>query len=55
MYGSTSVSMLTGLFVLFAAGIAPAQDAPPPPAKKIQYSPYPRQTFPNRVYFGDTH
>ena len=23
--------------------------------KKITYSPYPAKTFPNRVYFGDTH
>jgi hypothetical protein len=32
-----------------------AQDAAGPPNKKIIYSPYPAQTFPNRVYFGDTH
>jgi len=32
-----------------------SQDSPPPPKEKIDYSPYPRQTFPNRVYFGDTH
>ncbi|MCH7603082.1 MAG: DUF3604 domain-containing protein [Planctomycetes bacterium] len=32
-----------------------AQDVPPPSEKKITYSPYPEQTFPNRVYFGDTH
>jgi len=30
-------------------------DAPPPPNRKIGYSPYPSKTFPNRVYFGDTH
>jgi hypothetical protein len=28
---------------------------PPPSGKKIEYSPYPSKTFPNRVYFGDTH
>jgi hypothetical protein len=29
----------------------------PPPRKidKSKYSPYPAKTFPNRVYFGDTH
>ena len=32
-----------------------AQDAPPPSGKKVKYSPYPEKTFPNRVYFGDTH
>jgi len=36
---------------------APPQslDAPPPTGKKIDYSPYPKETFPNNVYFGDTH
>ena len=32
-----------------------AQDAPPPSDKKVNYSPYPQQNFPNRVFFGDTH
>ena len=32
-----------------------AQDAPPPADRKVQYSPYPQQNFPNRVFFGDTH
>jgi hypothetical protein len=32
-----------------------AQDAPPPSDKKVEYSPYPKQTYPNNVYFGDTH
>ena len=32
-----------------------AQDAPGPTNRKIAYSPYPAKTFPNRVYFGDTH
>jgi Protein of unknown function (DUF3604) len=32
-----------------------AQDAPGPTNKKIKYSPYPGQDFPNQVYFGDTH
>ena len=34
---------------------AAAQDAPPPTDRKITYSPYPEQNFPNRVFFGDTH
>ena len=32
-----------------------AQDPLPPPAKRIQYSRQPQQTFPDRVYFGDLH
>jgi hypothetical protein len=40
---------------LLLAGSALAQDAPAPRAKAKNYSPYPTQTFPNRVYFGDTH
>lgn len=32
-----------------------AQDAPGPSNRNITYSPYPAKTFPNRVYFGDTH
>ncbi|WP_232829333.1 DUF3604 domain-containing protein [Tropicimonas sp. IMCC34043] len=27
----------------------------PPLDRKIQYAPYPEETFPNNVYFGDTH
>ena len=38
-------------------GLAVAQsDAPPiPMVDRSKYSPYPTKTFPNRVYFGDTH
>ena len=43
------------LAVAALASIAFAQDTPPPTDKKIEYSPYPEKTFPNRVYFGDTH
>ena len=31
-----------------------AQDTPPLD-REIQYSPYPGQTFPNHVFYGDTH
>ena len=31
------------------------QDSPGPLDRKVTYSPYPEKTFPNRVYFGDTH
>ncbi len=40
--------------VLLPAAYA-QQDTPGPTDRKINYSPYPKQTFPNRVYFGDTH
>jgi hypothetical protein len=59
------VSILaTGILCLAANAVqaekaqnAPPQslDAPPPTGKKIDYSPYPKETFPNNVYFGDTH
>jgi hypothetical protein len=38
-----------------AAGRGAAQDTPPPQDIKRNYSPYPEKTFPDRVYFGDTH
>jgi hypothetical protein len=41
--------------ILVMTDSAFAQDVPPPSGKKIEYSPYPSKTFPNRVYFGDTH
>lgn len=40
---------------LLAASTSLAQDAPPPVERQIDYSPYPEQTFPNQVFFGDTH
>lgn len=33
----------------------PTGDTPPPPNRRIKYSPYPDETFPDNVYFGDTH
>ena len=38
-----------------AATNALCQDVPPPSDKPRNYSPCPEKTFPNRVYFGDTH
>jgi hypothetical protein len=32
-----------------------AQDSPPPLNRKIAYSPYPEDNFPNQVFYGDTH
>ena len=44
-----AVALLVGAFDIRA------QDAPPPKEGQRNYSPYPEKTFPNRVYFGDTH
>src|SRR4051794_37680864 len=51
------IGMLAGASVvlLASAPAVSAQDIPPPSGEKIQYSPYPKKNFPNRVYFGDTH
>jgi hypothetical protein len=38
-----------------APSAAQAQDASPPTDREIKYSPYPEQSFPDRVFFGDTH
>ena len=47
--------MLATSVALCAVLPALAQDAPPPSDKEIQYSPYPEEDYPNRVFFGDTH
>ncbi len=48
---------IAALIVLAAVLTVPAlgQDVPPPSEGERTYSPYPEVTFPNRVYFGDTH
>ncbi len=52
----TKQATTIALFTAVIAGTgALAQDAPPPSDKPRNYSPYPEKTFPNRVYFGDTH
>jgi hypothetical protein len=50
---ATSIVLL--VLAMSGAAVRANEDTPPPTKKKIQYSPYPEQTFPNRVYFGDTH
>ncbi len=37
------------------APVVAGEDVPATQPGKRKYSPYPEQTFPNRVYFGDTH
>ena len=47
-----------GLFLCvqaFPTATAIAQDAPNVAPERSGYSPYPEQTFPNQVFFGDTH
>ncbi|WP_078059307.1 DUF3604 domain-containing protein [Tropicimonas marinistellae] len=44
------------LFVaMIFGGMASAQDIPGTQPTAEQYSPYPKQSFPNQVFFGDTH
>lgn len=44
------------LGALILSGTALAyDDAPSALPGERQYSPYPEQNFPNRVFFGDTH
>ena len=53
---SSLTKSLAGLAMMLAtASLSWADDAPPPETRRIQYAPYPEKTFPNRVYFGDTH
>ena len=51
--------VVTGILVGALGMQAPlrvvAQDAPPPTDRKIEYSPYLKEDFPNQVFFGDTH
>jgi len=49
------VAVVLACATLASTGPACAHDAPPPPNRKIQHSPYRAKEFPNRVYFGDTH
>ncbi|MCK5363232.1 MAG: DUF3604 domain-containing protein, partial [Gammaproteobacteria bacterium] len=49
------VSVVVSTLSVFWVTGARAQDVPPPTDKIVEYSPYPAMTFPNRVYFGDTH
>ncbi len=53
--GSLAAGIGAFLISSWASAPALADDAPPPSDHKVQYSPYPQKTFPNRVYFGDTH
>jgi hypothetical protein len=49
--------LVAGLFgaAVLAGPVLADDDVPGTPPKKSGYSPYPAQTHPNRVFFGDTH
>ena len=47
--------VMTIVLSLCLGSQANAQDAPPPTKEQVEYSPYPSKSFPNNVYFGDTH
>ena len=54
----SKATVAAGTAAFIAISVSPgaqADDVPPPSGRKVQYSPYPQKTFPNRVYFGDTH
>jgi hypothetical protein len=50
-----AVSLLSCAVFALTAHLAHGQDAPPPTKEQVEYSPYPGKSFPNNVYFGDTH
>lgn len=50
----TLATLLAALLAVGASAIAD-DDVPGTQPKKSGYSPYPAQTHPNRVFFGDTH
>ncbi|TDI70913.1 MAG: DUF3604 domain-containing protein [Bacteroidetes bacterium] len=50
-FSALGVVLIVAILTLPAFG----QDVPPPKEGERTYSPYPEKSFPNRVYFGDTH
>lgn len=46
---------LAAMLTLSLSFTASAQNVPGPSDNAIKYSPYPNQSFPNNVFFGDTH
>ena len=51
-----AASMTACAFIMGATSSAFAAEYPQPSKhKKVVYSPYPEEMFPNRVFFGDTH
>jgi len=60
MMRQTRITLALAALLLVTMGVelprrALAQDAPPPVDRRIEYSPYVREDFPNQVFFGDTH
>ena len=52
---ATTLAAAFAISVCFGVRARAQEDVPGPSGKKVQYSPYPEKTFPNHVYFGDTH
>ncbi|WP_224483385.1 DUF3604 domain-containing protein [Robertkochia aurantiaca] len=50
-----TIKLLLSSIVLISVYPVTAQDTPKPTTKKIQYSPYPEENYPNQVFYGDTH
>jgi hypothetical protein len=55
MHIRTAIGVTAAALALVVSVAIAQQDAPGVQPKKGGYSLYPEQTFPNRVYFGDTH
>jgi len=55
MRSRTRIPCVALACLLAAASAVAGDDVPSTQPGKRQYSPYPTQTHPNRVYFGDTH
>ena len=50
-----NLTPLAAAIVAITTSTALAQDAPPPGDRIVQYSSFTQQSFPNNVFFGDTH
>jgi hypothetical protein len=52
LQGALLVSTILGIS---SPAILAAQEMPPPSTAATQYSPYPKASYPDSVFFGDTH
>ena len=50
-----AVMVVLTMLGISSPAVLAAQEMPPPSTAAVQYSPYPRESFPDNVYFGDTH
>ncbi|MFB1501571.1 MULTISPECIES: DUF3604 domain-containing protein [unclassified Thiocapsa] len=54
IFNKSAIPAAVGALILTSSALA-YDDAPGTLPGDRTYSPYPEQTFPNRVFFGDTH